>query len=295
MFKISDFSRFTRVSVKMLRHYDEIGLLKPAYVDPGNNYRYYSSDQLPRLNRIIALKDLGFNLEQIAAILDKNLPAEEMNGMFRLREAEIEQHIAAEKKRLRELRTRLRLLEIRHGEGSYDVVLREVAAQWIASIRTQVTAGETIAPFFDEVEAYAADFQARAFASPLMLYHDEEFSDGRIDVEIAVPLQGEIPATERITVRELPAQPAMACVVYTGGYERIPEVLQALMFWIEGNHYQVSGPLREVYLRFNAGKVEELNLPKAFLTDRSELYVTEMQQPVARGGFPNPGEELPPG
>lgn len=65
MFKISEFSRFTRVSVKMLRHYDEIGLLRPAHIDPVNNYRYYSADQLPRLNRIIALKDLGFSLSEI--------------------------------------------------------------------------------------------------------------------------------------------------------------------------------------------------------------------------------------
>ena len=63
MFRIGEFSRFSRVSVKMLRHYDELGLLTPAHVDPQSNYRYYSADQLPRLHRIVALKDLGFRLE----------------------------------------------------------------------------------------------------------------------------------------------------------------------------------------------------------------------------------------
>ena len=70
MFKIGDFSKFSRVSVKMLRHYDELGLLKPALVDPATNYRYYSADQLPRLNRIIALKDLGFTLEQVGRLFN---------------------------------------------------------------------------------------------------------------------------------------------------------------------------------------------------------------------------------
>jgi DNA-binding transcriptional MerR regulator len=74
MFKIGDFSRFSRVTVKMLRHYDEIGLLKPARVDPFTGYRYYTADQLPRLNRIIALKDLGFTLEQIGSLLDDIFP-----------------------------------------------------------------------------------------------------------------------------------------------------------------------------------------------------------------------------
>lgn len=93
MFKIAEFSRFTRVSVKMLRHYDELGLLKPIFIDPENNYRYYSSEQLPRLNRIIALKDLGFRLEQIGKFLDEDLSPDEIRGMFRMRQAEIEQNL----------------------------------------------------------------------------------------------------------------------------------------------------------------------------------------------------------
>src|SRR5262245_4188558 len=69
MFRIGEFARFTRVSVKMLRHYDEVGLFQPAQVDPDTGYRYYTVDQLPRLNRIILLRDLGFGLDQIADVL----------------------------------------------------------------------------------------------------------------------------------------------------------------------------------------------------------------------------------
>lgn len=59
MFKISDFSRLSLVSAKALRYYDELGLLKPARVDESTGYRYYAASQLPRLNRILALKDPG--------------------------------------------------------------------------------------------------------------------------------------------------------------------------------------------------------------------------------------------
>src|SRR5215203_2296866 len=82
MFKIGDFSRFTRVSVKTLRHYDEMGLLRPRVVDRFTNYRYYSADQVPRLNQILALRELGFSLEQIGRLLEAGLSAEQLRGMF---------------------------------------------------------------------------------------------------------------------------------------------------------------------------------------------------------------------
>ena len=70
MFTIGDFARHGQVSVRMLRHYDTTGLLRPARVDPASGYRFYEAAQLARLNRIVALKDLGFTLEQVAAMLD---------------------------------------------------------------------------------------------------------------------------------------------------------------------------------------------------------------------------------
>src|SRR5512135_1263810 len=100
MLKIGEFSRLSRVSVRMLRHYDQLGLLKPSQVDPLTNYRYYSAGQLPRLNRILALQELGFSLEQIGELLNENVPAEQLRGMLRLKRAEVEQGIQAEQARL---------------------------------------------------------------------------------------------------------------------------------------------------------------------------------------------------
>jgi DNA-binding transcriptional MerR regulator len=93
MFRIGEFSRFSRVSVKMLRHYDELGLLPPARVDAQTNYRYYSADQLPRLHRIVALKDLGFSLEQIGVMLDGDPSTEQLTGMLKLRRAELQKQV----------------------------------------------------------------------------------------------------------------------------------------------------------------------------------------------------------
>src|SRR5215469_14376688 len=94
--RIGDFSRLSRVSIKTLRYYDEVGLFKPIDVDRFTGYRYYSASQLPRLNRILALRDLGLSLEQIAQVLDEGVSPEQLRGMLRLKRAELQQHIAGE-------------------------------------------------------------------------------------------------------------------------------------------------------------------------------------------------------
>src|SRR5437868_9113663 len=100
VFKIGDFSRLTRVSMKTLRHYDDIGLFKPAQVDRFTGYRYYTLDQLPRLNQILTLKDLGLSLEQITNLLDKNIALDQIQTMLRLKRAELQQHMADTQARL---------------------------------------------------------------------------------------------------------------------------------------------------------------------------------------------------
>src|SRR4051794_18353644 len=111
MFSIGDFANLGRVSVRMLRHYDTIGLLRPAAVDPASGYRFYNADQLRRLNRVIALKDLGFTLQQVTAILDDKVDVAELRGMLRLRRAQLEAQIVADAARLTGVEARLRMIE----------------------------------------------------------------------------------------------------------------------------------------------------------------------------------------
>ncbi len=107
MFSIGEFARHGRISVRMLRHYDAIGLLRPACVDPVSGYRFYQASQLAELNRVIALKDLGFTLQQVQAILAEKVTAAELRGMLKLRRAEIHAQIEAETARLGRVVARL--------------------------------------------------------------------------------------------------------------------------------------------------------------------------------------------
>jgi DNA-binding transcriptional MerR regulator len=112
VFKIGEFSLLTRVSIKTLRYYDEVGLLKPVRVDVDSGYRYYSASQVPRLHRILALKDLGFPLDRIAKAIEEGVTPDALRGMLMLREAEQEARVQEETGRLVRLKTQLRLMEL---------------------------------------------------------------------------------------------------------------------------------------------------------------------------------------
>jgi effector-binding domain-containing protein len=266
----------------MLRHYDQLGLLKPAQTHSFTNYRYYSADQLPRLNRILALRDLGFSLEQIAGMLDEELSSEQMLGMFKLKRAEIEQQMRDDRLKLSRLEARIRQLNRREEAGMYDVILRSVGAELAASRREVAEDDERITAMFNELETYVARFEkARADKPPFSIYYDAEYRETEIDTEVAVPLSFAIPGTEIIQVREMPAIPNAACVAHSGSYATLYQAYNALLNWIEANGYRMLGPIREVYLSYGADALG-FDLPSTHLANDSSEYVTELQLAVEK-------------
>lgn len=96
MLTIGEFARLGHASHRMLRHDDELGLLRPVHVDPTTGYRSSAVSQLARLHRLLALRDLGFSLDQIGSLLDDEVPVEQLRGMLRMRQAQIAQTVAEE-------------------------------------------------------------------------------------------------------------------------------------------------------------------------------------------------------
>ncbi len=256
MFRIGDFSRLTGVSVKTLRYYADIGLFSPLQVDRFTGYRYYSFEQLPRLNRILALKDLGFSLEQVGQMLDENLTAEQLDGMLRLRGAELQQQVAETQERL--ARVRIRLDQIRQ-EGkmpAHEIILKRVASVKVASARELVPAPEQMRErclaLNDEVCAMMEANGIQTDGVCLAIYHDN--SPAGIDVEMAFFISPDAPAAQqgRAAVRQLPEVESMASAVYRGSYDDFAAVGAlhvAIGKWIEANGYRIVGPGREIYLQ----------------------------------------------
>ncbi|MGH9062093.1 MAG: MerR family transcriptional regulator, partial [Acidimicrobiales bacterium] len=136
MFAIGEFARHGRVSVRMLRHYDAIGLLTPAHVDSATGYRSYQAAQLAELNRIVALKDLGFTLEQVQAMLDEQISLEQVRGMLALRRADLEAAVAATAQRLVQVEARLHAIELDGRLPAHEVVVKRLPATRLAELST---------------------------------------------------------------------------------------------------------------------------------------------------------------
>lgn len=133
MLKIGEFSRLSQVTVKTLHHYDELGLIRPAHIDPATNYRFYTVEQLPRIHRIMALKEMGLSLEQIGLMLEKELPTEQIRGMLHLKQAEIHQEMREAQRQLAMVEFRLRMIEAEVNFPELDVVMKRLEAMHFLS------------------------------------------------------------------------------------------------------------------------------------------------------------------
>ena len=268
MLSISDFSKLSRVPMKTLRYYDEIGLFKPLDVDRFTGYRYYSASQLSQLNRILALKDLGLSLEQITQILHENLSLERMRGMLRLRQAEIQQRMVQEQAQLIRVEARLKQIEMENTIPDYDVIVKNVEPQLVASLRDTLPSYQHVGQLFEELYTYLQRYGADGLGAAI--WHDEGYKASDIDGEAVAYLKNPVPESERIKVYELPAA-QIASVVHHGPYNSFDKAYHAALKWIEANGYKVVGPNREVYL-YNTNPVRQ--------DDPS--YVTEIQFPVTK-------------
>jgi DNA-binding transcriptional MerR regulator len=280
MFRIGEFAALTRVSQRMLRHYDEIGLLRPDTVDPRTGYRSYSAAQLRRLNRIIALKELGFGLDDVGRLLDERVSVEQMRTMLQRRRDEVTQRVREDQERLAQIARRLEAIERDELHPLGDVVVRKVPDTLMATLRMTVPSlGKPVEHLFDETELHVSRHDARSPASPLMLFHTAPTRKG-LEVEVAVPVKRPIPETPRISVREVEGADHMACLVYSGGYHQTEHAIRTLHDWTTAIGGSASGRAREVYLRFGAEDAEALGLPERFLATREADYVTEIQLPI---------------
>ena len=266
MIRIGDFSRLSRVSIKTLRYYDEMGLFKPIDVDRFTGYRYYSANQLPRLNRILALRDLGLSLEQIAQVLEEGVSPEQLRGMLRLKRVELQQHIAGEQARLARVEARLSTIELEDTMPDYDVVIKQIEPQLVAGVRDTLSSYPEVGRLFDEVFGYLT--RQGVDGSDLIgaaIWHDDEHKTGGIDGEAVVSLKQAIPESERVKVYELPAA-TMSSVIHKGAYNAFSQAYEAVLRWIEANGYKIVGPNREVFLY--------CTLP---VREDDDSYVTEFQ------------------
>jgi DNA-binding transcriptional MerR regulator len=270
MFTIGDFARHGQVSVRMLRHYDATGLLTPAWVDPASGYRFYEAAQFARLNRIIALKDLGFTLEQVAGILDEKVSAEQLRGMLRLRQAELQSAIAADRFRLVQVEARLRIIEMEGAMPADDIQIKRIPAVRVAELTATAASLEpasitpVIQPLYRDLGHRLGQAQLVPAGPAIAYYENDPASDGVL-VHAALPVNADPGSGPGFEVKDLPEIVQAATIVHRGPMDNVVATIQILARWIEENGYTSAGHPRELYLE----------CPE----DRAQ-WVTELQEPV---------------
>lgn len=158
MFRIGEFSLIARVTIDTLRHYDALGLLKPVKVDPFTGYRYYYARQLESLSRILALKEVGFSLDEIARILRDQATHDELRGMLKAQLVRTERELQNAQLRQERILTRLNTLDLEESMPAYEVTLKPVEELTIAAIREVVPSIEQMpqrcSEMFDTIEQW---------------------------------------------------------------------------------------------------------------------------------------------
>ncbi|MFG1907914.1 MerR family transcriptional regulator [Kribbella sp. NPDC048928] len=269
MFAIGEFARYGRVSIRMLRHYDTIGLLRPAYVDPATGYRSYTAAQLADLNRIVALKDLGFSLEQVGTMTADNLGPAELRAMLTLRRAQLETALAESSARLAQVESRLHGLET--DAPAADIVVKSLPAVRLVGLTATAASFRpdditpVVHPLCAELGRRLPDADVRPAGRLTCLYEQQQDAVAvRATVPAAVDAEGNL---NGLKVIDLPAMPA-ATLVHRGPIDQVLPSWQALARWLEDNGRRPADPARELYLA---------------TPEDPATWVTELQQPLTAG------------
>jgi len=275
VFKIGEFSRIARVSARLLRFYDELGLLRPGVVDAATGYRFYTTAQLQRLNRILVLKDLGLSLEQIGGVIDEQASAEQLRAMLLVRRSDAERALAEEAARLRLIESRIAQLDA-GASALDDVLIRAEPARRVITVRDTLSSFVEARGIIGQLaQTLPKHVPREALGTLIGIAHSAEFEPDAIDVELGYVLTGEPPARlpalgeRRLAVRELAAVPHMAVCIRVGLPEHAHLITGKIGQFVEANGYRLAGAGREVFLR----------PPRP---DRMEESVVEMQFPVER-------------
>jgi DNA-binding transcriptional MerR regulator/effector-binding domain-containing protein len=256
MFLTGEFSRIARVSKRQLQYYDEIGLLHPAHTDPQTGYRYYSAKQLPCLNRILAMKDLGLTLDQIRRMLDDDVSTDEVYGMLLMQRAELEKKLLDDMDRFRRVESRLRTY-VKDAPQLPDVVMKSVPKVEILSADYLLTTPDKGWIFVHQLfQNLPEHVDMRNLGHFMITVSVDEFLAENTHVEFGFMVAGDIPDTVTLTddivlnKRNLPAVPQMATVAHIGHPQTANIPYGELGTWIETNGYQMNGYQREVFIEF---------------------------------------------
>lgn len=270
--RIGEFSALGRVSVRMLRHYDRLGLLRPAEVDAATGYRSYAPEQLSELHRLVALKELGFTLDEVGGILRRDPAPTELRALLEARRRALAAEVADVHRRLAQVDARL--AQIERADDLLDdaeVVVGALPAAVVASLRRAVADGAAMgaacAAHVTALTGWLAARELPAEGTSLNLYHMTAYRETDLDVETAIVVDpaalartgppvaslGAPPLDAAPGLRRLTEVPEAAVLTLRTGFADVEAGVLALLGWVAARGWRLAGPLREVLVSGHPG------------------------------------------
>ncbi|BCN32693.1 MerR family transcriptional regulator [Anaeromicropila herbilytica] len=269
MFKIGEFSRITQVSIRMLRYYDEQGLLNPSLVDKSNGYRLYTADQIEMLNRIVLLRNLGFGVKEM-----KNMLASwnsEMMLTNLLKQIEkTQENIKIEQNRLMQMQGYLIDLHNQDKKLNIEIIMKQIPMQHVISLRRIMPSYYQEGMLWKELTESVEDIESIASNSSFSIYHDLDYREQDVDIEVCVVTEKELKYIgSDLIYRQVDAVPMAACFMIYGPYSNISIAYKEFAFWLEKHpEYRMAGENRQI-----------CHVSMCHTTN-SEEYITELQIPL---------------
>lgn len=270
MLRIGEFSALSGISINMLRHYDKIGLLVPEHVDPMSGYRYYDKEQLVHSNRIVAMKAMGFRLEQI--IEAKSMNQQEMQVLLRDKLASKEEEAKLIQNQITKIKEAMKL----NGEGKADVlsiVTKDIPEMWVVSYRNRIQEfsheGILWSTLMEECSKQGIKVSSNAMA--IAMTHERN-DENNLDVEVMLSVDKEQICHDNLKIYRIP-RCKVASFIFQGSYLKISSINTVMAIWLENNDYEISGKPFSIYH----------NSPRESASEES--YVTELCFPIVKKGI----------
>lgn len=243
MYKISEFSKITSLSVKALRYYDEEDLLVPSYRDKDTAYRYYDEEDFRKAQMIALLRALEFSISEIKEVLSNCSDKADLSCYLEEKKKMIESRISREKELIKKMNLYIRPNDKEEISMNYQIEEKEIAAVLVASIRYKGKyndVGKHIGKLYKAVKDNGA-------GAPIQCYYDGEYVEGDADMELCIPTKKMISSPE-VTSKKLPAVKAI-CTTHVGSYEKLNLAYKALFDYANEHNIHCITPSREIYVK----------------------------------------------
>ncbi len=272
IFKIGEFSRLTQVSIRMLRYYDETGLLKPDCIDKISGYRLYSINQISLINRIIFLRDLGFNVSEISLVMN-NWENDYIVNQLINKQKQIQTTIQSEQDRLNKIQYAIDNIQFDKQETNFNVTLKYIPSYNVLSLRKIIPNYFEEKHLWEKLTNFIKNNKVKITSEVgFAMYHDQEYKECDVDVEVCAIVEKIGKNHKNFIYRQTKEVEIMACTMVYGRYENIAEAYLSFAKWLYNHtlYFITNEPNRQICHR---GPWNEEDVEK---------YLTEIQIPIIK-------------